>query len=330
MNNVGIIGSGFWGTAIAIQLAKNIKTVTLYTKNKIESDQINNTHINDSCFPDIKLPNNIVADNEIKNVGKEDIIVIVVPCNVFDSIIKSISPYVAKNVIIVIATKGLSKQTGNLLHESVEKSLNTQNVAVVAGPNFATEVAQNLITSMVIASKNLTLANSLAKIFTTDTITVFPSNDLITVQISSAMKNIIAIASGIIKGLNYGDNAQAFLISRAVEEIITISQKLGNLSVKTLQPEVMGDLILTATSMQSRNMRFGYNLAKSDNPERFLSEQTSLIEGINAISLIRRITNQHSLQLPISGAIIKIIKHPKDLKSYIKKMFQDIKSKTLI
>lgn len=330
MNNVGIIGSGFWGTAIAIQLAKNIKTVTLYTKSKIKSDQINNTHINDSCFPDIKLPNNIVADNDIKNVGKEDIIVIVVPCSVFDSIIKSISPYVVKNVIIVIATKGLSEQTENLLHESVEKSLNTQNVAVVAGPNLATEVAQNLITSMVIASKNLTLANSLAKIFTTDTITVFPSNDLITVQISSAMKNIIAIASGIIKGLNYGNNAQAFLISRAVEEIITISQKLGNLAVKALQPEAMGDLILTATSMQSRNMRFGYNLAKSDNPERFLSEQTSLIEGLNAISLIHRITNQHSLQLPISGTIIKIIKHPKDLKSYIKKMFQDIKSRTLI
>lgn len=329
MNNVGIIGSGFWGTAIAIQLAKKTKIVTLYTRSKSEAEKINNTHINDSCFPNITLANNIVANSDIKNINKENIVVIAVPCSVFANIVKSIALYISKDTVIVIATKGLSIEDGSLLHELVEKSLKTLNVAVIAGPNFAIEFAQNLMTSIVVASKNLTLAKSLTEIFTTDTITAFSSDDLITVQVSSAMKNVIAIASGIIKGLDYGDNAQAFLISKAIEEIVIVSQKLGAISVGPMQSEIMGDLILTTTSMQSRNMRFGYNLAKSNNPEKFLSEQTNLIEGLNAIPLIRKIANYHSLKLPISEGIIKIIQNPEDLISCIKHMFQAIRSKSL-
>ncbi|MFY9589896.1 NAD(P)H-dependent glycerol-3-phosphate dehydrogenase [Rickettsia endosymbiont of Halotydeus destructor] len=305
--NIAIYGGGSFGTALACQVARCYSNAALFLRDNDIASEINIKKTNSKYLGKIILPNNIVASTDLFNIKDFEVIIIATPSSVFEDTIKLLkASCISSNTVLLIATKGFAKNPTELLSNRIKSILLDNPVAFLAGPNLAKEIVQGLLTSATIASSDKNLADKLAASLASKFFITTTSDDIVTLQVAGAIKNIIAIKSGLYEAEAQGENARALLITEALKEISILSKALGGMQSDSdilLKPGVAGDLILTCYSRISRNARFGYELGTSRDKKKFLQEYKSLVEGREAIKLVLDFIQRYNLSLPVISSV---------------------------
>lgn len=321
MANIGIVGAGTWGIVIADLLIDNNHQVTVYARKKEQIESLEKSHVHQK-LPGIILNDKIKYTNDIKNVCEnKEIIVLAVPSTAFRNIAKEVVKYVGTNTTFVSLTKGLEDKTLYTMSEIIEDELKKNNIlndkiVVLSGPTHAEEVGKKFPSNIVSASKNINSAKYIQDIFMNQYFRVYTNQDVKGVEICAAFKNLIAIASGILTGLGFGDNVRAALITRGLAEMIRVGEKTGCMKDTFYGLAGIGDMIVTACSEHSRNFNFGKLIGKGMNVDEALKEIGMVVEGVNFIPKAIQIRDKYNLELPITSGVADIVINgakPKDI-----------------
>ena len=324
MKRIGILGSGTWGTALANLLTSIGHEVTLWSKFQEEIDDLkkNRKHRN---LPGVEINKDINFTSDIKAaVTNKDVIVIATPSIFVRETTASIKDFVSNNQIIVTVAKGVEKGTLMTTSEIIHDVLKEKDLPVVAlsGPTHAEEVAIGLPTLIVSACERIQYAEAIQDIFySNECLRVYTNQDILGVELCGALKNIIAIAAGMSDGLGYGDNAKAALITRGLREITKIGLAMGA-NINTFSGLTgIGDIVVTATSVHSRNHKAGYLLGKGYSLEDTLKEVGMVVEGLNSLEAAIELEKKYNLSLPIIDTVDKIIKGKVSVKDAVPALF---------
>lgn len=313
---ISVIGSGSWGTAAAILLAKHNYDVWLWSWQQAETDRLEKDRENKEFLPGIKFPDNINCTHDMKEAVKNAALVVtVVPSPATRSTAKALSPYIPKGQPMVNLSKGLEDSTLLRLSEVYAEEIPQARIAVMSGPSHAEEVSKGLPTTNVVASDDPELSEFVQNIFMDQTFRVYTGDDMIGVELGGALKNVIALCAGICDGLGYGDNTKAALITRGLAEISRLGIKMGAKAQTFSGLSGIGDLIVTCTSMHSRNRRAGILLGKGKNLEDTLNEIHMVVEGVNAAKSAFLLSQKYDVTMPIVTEANKILyenKNPKE------------------
>ncbi|XMB72287.1 NAD(P)H-dependent glycerol-3-phosphate dehydrogenase [Mycoplasmatota bacterium WC30] len=311
MKKIVIIGGGSWGTTLANLLIDNGNDVLIYDNNKACVNEINTSHTNVSKLGEISLPEKLKATYDLAEaVNFSDLIVLAVPTAVSRIVLKEINIYLHEKKLFCNVSKGLELVTHKRVSEIVADEINSDYIkgfVTLSGPSHAEEVILRKITSIVAASKDLKSAKIIQKIFSNQYLRVYTSNDLIGVELSGSLKNIFAIASGIVDGLGYGINTKAALITRGLVEMKRIASTFGA-ETKTLDGLVgVGDLIVTCTTKLSRNYSAGVLIGEGTDLKHTLSEINMVVEGVKTCKSAYNLSKELNLKTPIIDAIYNIL-----------------------
>lgn len=308
MEKVCILGSGSWGSALGLVLAKKGYEISMWTLNEEQANKINKTKENIDYLPGVLFPNNIRLTTDIKDAVQDSkIIVLAVPSQAIRSVAKQIKPFVNNNQILVDVAKGLEKGTGLKLSEVCGEELPNNPYVVLSGPSHAEEVAKDIPTTVVVASENLEIAQTVQDIFMTPKFRVYTNPDIVGVELGGALKNIIAFGAGICDGLGYGDNAKAALMTRGIREISRLGVAMGANASTFSGLSGIGDLIVTCTSMHSRNRRAGILIGQGKSLEETLKEVKMVVEGITATEVAYEEAKKLNVDMPITSAIYSVL-----------------------
>lgn len=308
MEKLCILGAGSWGSALGLVLAKKGYQVNMWTLSEEQAEKINRTRENIDYLPGVLFPNNITLTTDIENAIKDSkIIVLAVPSQAIRSVCKQIKTFVNDDQIIVDVAKGLEKGTGLRLSEVCEQELPNNPYVTLSGPSHAEEVAKDIPTTVVVASKDLEIAQRVQDIFMSPKFRVYTNPDIVGVELGGALKNIIAFGAGICDGLGYGDNAKAALMTRGIREIGRLGQAMGANSSTFAGLSGIGDLIVTCTSMHSRNRRAGILIGEGKNLEETLKEVKMVVEGITATEVAYEVAKDLKIDMPITNAIYSVL-----------------------
>lgn len=307
--SISILGAGSWGTALAIQVARNGCQVLLWGHHAGHMSCLSKDRENKHYLPKLPFPESLkVTDSLEEAVCFSTVMLICVPSRAFKSTLLKLKPFVNKNTQIAWATKGFDSDDGLLLHQIVNQSFpSISDTAVLSGPTFAHEVAVGLPTAITIASFNTTFSNQLASVLHNTRFRAYTSQDMVGVQVGGAVKNVLAIAAGIADGLGFGANTRAALITRGLQEIIRLGSKLGGQSDTFMGLAGLGDLILTCTDNQSRNRRFGLALGQGKNKEAVVKQIAQEIEGISSARETYLLSITHGIEMPIIEQTYKVL-----------------------
>lgn len=309
LSNIGVYGGGSWGSALACQAARKNKRVDLFLRDQNVISEILSDKTNTKYLGDIILPYNIFPSNSIEIFSEKDLIIIAVPSYAIINVIQKLHYIVKKDTILCIATKGLVGSPAMLLSDKIARIVQNPT-CFIAGPNFAQEVAKGLLTPVTIAALDIKVAQIVADNLASKNFITSVTDDIITIQIAGAVKNIIAIQSGIYDAQGYGANAKAGLITEGLREIILLSRVLGGKMSSVVEYAVVGDLTLTCYSNISRNTKFGYELFKSNHKKDFIINYPLLVEGVEAAKLIKEMIQIYNLTLPLISSIISYLENP--------------------
>lgn len=312
---ISILGSGSWSTAIAYLLSEN-HDVLLYARNPEDAKYINDNHKNKKYLKDFDLPTNIKATSNIKDLFKNRFIINGIPTQSIRSVIKQFKPYFSEDNIFVNLSKGLELETHNRISQIVKQELGEDtHYAILSGPSHAEEVIRKMPTAVVIACEDINLAKEIQLIFTNDWFRVYSSTDVIGVELGGAIKNTLAFGIGMLDGLGYGDNTKAAVITRGINEMNRLLIEF-DANPNTLNGLAgVGDLIVTSTSLNSRNYRTGLLIGKGLSMQDAISEINMVVEGIPTTKALNQLAKNHKLDLPITSEIYKILyenKNPND------------------
>ena len=296
---ISIIGAGSWGTALAIHLANNFRQISLWVYEKELCASMTRTRENAWFLPGHPLPENIHPTSSLQYAVKEQsLILLVVPTHVLRQTLFQIKPYISKDCLIISASKGIENETLLTGHQIIKDILDISS-ATISGPTFAKEVAKGIPSALLASAENLETAKQVQELFTTDKMKVFANNDLLGVEIGGALKNVIAIATGISDGLGLGLNTRAALITRGLVEISRIGTKLGAKPETFYGLTGLGDLVLTCTGDLSRNRQLGIQLGKGKTLKEITENMKMVAEGIltvkSAYSMIKKFNVQAAI-----------------------------------
>ena len=303
------MGAGSWGTALAIQAARNGNQTLLWGHlpehiASLAKDRQNKRYLADYAFPDTLE----VTDNIQQAAQFSDILLISVPSHVFKETLLKIKPFVGKNVKIAWASKGFNPETGELLHQIVANVFSAETpAAVLSGPSFAQEVAVGLPTAVTIGATQQAFADQLAQMMHSPRFRIYTTTDIISVQIGGAVKNVLAIAAGIADGLGFGANTRAALVTRGIAEILRLNTVLGGQQETLMGLAGLGDLILTCTDNQSRNRRFGIALGQGKGREQAIQEIGQEVEGISAAKETYMLAKKYGIDMPITEQTYRVL-----------------------
>lgn len=308
---IGFVGSGAWASALANVVSDNNHETVVYGINKEEIDDININHKNSKFLNDTILNSNIKAtlclDDAISN---SDIIVIAVPSHQIRNVLKQLENKLNSNPIIVNVSKGFDTQTHKGLSIVIKENINPhkiKGVVSLVGPSYASEVASRLYTAVCAVSKNKDCANIVQKVFSNSYFRVYTHDDEIGAEVGAGIKNVIALASGILQGLGYKDNSRATLITRGLAEITRYGLAHGANQKTFLGLTGIGDLFLTCSSLTSRNFSSGVEIGKADGVSDFLKNNTKTVEGIYACKIIHDSALELGIDMPITNAVYDVI-----------------------
>ncbi|AKK20558.1 NAD(P)-dependent glycerol-3-phosphate dehydrogenase [Candidatus Liberibacter africanus] len=308
MNNchkIFVIGAGAFGTALSnIIASRGHANVTLLGRNVNMIKQLEDTRINAKSLPDIKLSSLLHFSSDHTLLQEADIVLFATSSKGYGEALNFYKKWLKDCAQIVICSKGFEYHSGMLLSTYSEKVLPSHSISVLSGPGFACDIAQELPVGVILSSENIEISRRLSKILSHNSFQVYCSDDRIGVQIGGALKNVIAIASGIAKGRGFGESARAMIIVQGLSEMIKLAEAMGGRADTILGLSGIGDLILTATSEQSRNFSFGVSLGKGEQ-QNF--DQMRLVEGGIAASRVIHISKKMDLHLPIFQAISDIM-----------------------
>lgn len=320
---IGIVGAGTWGMALARMFFNYGYEITVWSALADEIIELkkNRKHKN---LPNIEIPEGIEFTTNIQDVCvNQDYILFAVPSLFVRSTAKIASQYIANNQIIVDVAKGIDSNTLITMSEIINEEIPQAVVVALSGPTHAEEVARDLPTTIVAANKDKDVAMKVQRDFSTPTLSVFTSTDIKGVEICGALKNIIALAAGILTGLGYGDNAKAALITRGLHEVQTLGVKMGCREETFSGLAGMGDLIVTATSEHSRNNRCGYLIGEGYSVKDAISQVGMVVEGVNALDAALSLTNKYEVHLPIISTVNSIINEGNNPKSIVNCLMGD-------
>lgn len=318
MKKIAVIGAGSWGTALSIVLADNGYQVNLWSHRRTQVDEINQKHSNEKYLPGIVLSEQIVGCSEIADALKGVVAVLLVtPTKAMREVLGKIRPYVDKPLLFIHGAKGIEPGTYKRVSEIIEEEIPAEKrkaVVVLSGPSHAEEVCLRHPTTVAVASLNEQAALQAQDIFFNQNFRVYTNDDIIGVEIGGALKNIIALGAGISDGLGYGDNAKAALITRGLAEIARLGVKMGANPLTFIGLAGMGDLIVTCTSVHSRNWRAGHLLGKGHNLDETLSRMGMVVEGVRTAKAAYQLARREHVEMPITTAIYQVLfenKRPK-------------------
>ena len=298
-----VLGAGSWGTALSKILACNIDDVILYTRDSDLVKEINHNNTNSKKLAGIVLPHNVKAINNYNDVQGVKTVVIVTPVKSLNAVFSNLKR--SENFDnIVLCSKGVDSDSLNFPSQTCKQYFPNANVAVLSGPNFAKEVALEKITKTQIASTNKAFTKYLQKIFKTDYFQPEISDDIVGIEVCGAIKNVIAIATGIAKGLDLGENFISSLFVSAMEEITKVVQALGGEQATVYSLAGLGDLLLTCYSLTSRNTSFGYNIAKKGQSTDL---EATTVEGYYTAKSIFNIAEKLCIKMPICSYIYNVL-----------------------
>ena len=318
MKKIAIIGSGSWGVALAIHLAKNGNKVKVWSFSEEEADLINNEK---KCkfLPNAVIPDNIECRNSYEEVIKDaDIILHVTPSKFTRDTVKQYKEFVnVKNQPIVICSKGIEKDTALTLDEVIKQEIPNVRIGALSGPSHAEEVSIGVPTVLVIASKDEEVKEIIQDAFMNEAIRIYTSNDIKGVELGGALKNIIAFCAGIASGLGFGDNTDAALITRGLVEIRKLGMALGGEKDTFYGLTGLGDLIVTCLSDHSRNRRAGKLIGQGKSIEETRQEVGMTIESIDNIEVAKALTEKLNLELPILDTVYDVLYNHLDPKEAV-------------
>ncbi|MBV4440769.1 NAD(P)H-dependent glycerol-3-phosphate dehydrogenase [Clostridium tyrobutyricum] len=316
--DICFLGAGSFGTALSIILAEKGKRVILWDRNHDLINSINSTRENKKYVKGVRLPQSIEASFDLKNTVQNCMyIVLAIPSHVIRDMCKNIRYYLRNDQIIISIAKGIEEETGKRLSEVIKEELPENEVVVISGPSHAEEVANKLPTTVVVSSENMDIARNIQDVFMTDKFRVYTNSDIRGIEIGGAVKNIIALAAGISDGIGYGDNTKAALMTRGISEISRIGVKLGGKKETFSGLTGIGDLIVTCTSMHSRNRRAGILIGKGKSAKEAVEEVGMVVEGIKACRAFYKLKNKLNVQMPITDSLYKVLFEKKDAKQVV-------------
>ncbi|MGM0420522.1 MAG: NAD(P)H-dependent glycerol-3-phosphate dehydrogenase [Bacillota bacterium] len=307
--NITVVGAGSWGTAIAVNLTRNDHEVTLYSRRKDQVDGIKKSGYNKDYFPDIKLPDLIKPTSDLTAAVKEaDIVFLSVPTSATRKMALKIKDLLKTEAIIVSTAKGIEEDRF-LTNSQIIGEICSQSVVVLSGPTHAEEVILNMPTAVVVSSRDIKTAKKVQEIMSNLRFRAYTNPDTLGVELGAAVKNIIALASGISAGLSYGDNAIAALITRGLSEIRRFGAELGARKTTFAGLSGLGDLVVTCTSQHSRNRRFGYKIGQGLSKEEAAKEVGQVVEGIKTTRALIQAKKLGKIEaeMPITEEIYEVL-----------------------
>lgn len=308
---VAVIGAGSWGTALSLVLADNGHEVRLWGHNENHIEEINKTHINSKYLPGVQLPESIIGYASLKEaLDGIEIIVLAVPTKAIREVIQQMLGFRVEPLTVVHVSKGIEPDTLLRISEIIEQEMPEpvrKDVVVLSGPSHAEEVSLRHPTTVTASSKNMEAANKIQDLFINNNFRVYTNPDIIGVEIGGALKNIIALAAGISDGLGYGDNAKAALITRGLAEIARLGTKMGANPLTFSGLTGIGDLIVTCTSVHSRNWRAGNLLGKGQSLEEVLDNMGMVVEGVRTTKAAYQLSQKYEVSMPISAVLYNVL-----------------------
>lgn len=308
VHNIVTVGAGAWGTALAVQLARNGVATQLWSRRPEHVDAMQQEGENSRYLAGVALPQNLLPGSDLENMIRQhrDILV-AVPSSAFQATLSTIKPWLRCDARIIWATKGFESNSGAFLHEVANDVLPDVPTAVLSGPSFAAELGKGLPTAVTIASQNEDWLNDAVGFFHGGNLRVYSSEDMVGVQLGGAVKNVMAIAAGISAGMQYGSNARAAMITRGLAEIMRLGERLGAERETLMGLSGVGDLVLTCTDALSRNYRFGLAIGSGVDQSTAKAEINQVIEGAETAKVILQVAKRAEVELPICDVVYQVL-----------------------
>ncbi len=311
--NIAIIGSGVFGIANAISLSSNKNNkIIMWTESDESLNRIESSRSKYELLGGIKIPKSIKFTTSYEEVLKNaDIVLIMTSAKFIDSVAKNMKPYINNNMTFIIGSKGIEQNTCRFVHEVFKDNIHTKNLGVISGPSFAIDIANLEPTALACATKNTKVFNKVKKAYKDTNIKLRRSKDLIGTELSGSIKNVVAIASGMLEGLGYKESTRAFLITESLHDIKELIYGLGGSKKSILSYAGVGDLLLTATSTKSRNYSFGILLATNKKKANKYLEETT-VEGYYTLKSIYSLIKKKKVSMPLIDLIYRIVIYDED------------------
>jgi glycerol-3-phosphate dehydrogenase (NAD(P)+) len=303
---IGVIGGGAWGTALAQVLCMNDKDVIMWAREPEVIDSIRTTRENTPYLSGIKLHDSLKITDSITEAAEADILLMVTPAQYLRSTLTAIKGQVDSKPI-VLCSKGIELESGLMLSQVVQEETPKAHVAVMTGPTFAREIARGLPSGVTIAAEDKDIAHELVENLGCRTLRPYATDDLIGAQIGGAIKNVMAIACGIVAGNKLGDSARAALLTRGISEMSRLTSAMGAQKTTLMGMCGIGDLMLTCSSMQSRNYSLGVMLGEGRVLTDIMDERKSVTEGVHTAKALMTLANNNAVEMPIAETIYDIL-----------------------
>ena len=302
---ITVAGSGGWGTALAISLCQNGHDVTLWSHNPEKARQMEQTRFN-PMLRDVLLPDALRISGDPKCVRDCPVVVIACPSFPIRSVCRMVAPWLMPEAVMVSVTKGIEPDTLMRMSQVVEQETGRQTVALT-GPSHAEEVARNIPTGCLAAHPDKQLAELIQDIFMSETFRIYTSPDIVGAELGGALKNVIALCAGVCDGMGYGDNSKAMLMTRGLTEIARLGRAMGAEKETSAGLSGVGDLIVTCTSMHSRNRRAGILIGQGKSPEEAMQEVGAVVEGYYAAKSAWLLAQHQGVDMPIVQAAYSVL-----------------------
>ncbi len=304
---VGLLGGGSWGTTVASLTARNCPT-KIWARNTKTVDEINQYHRNEKYLPGANLPQSLKASHSIKDTVKDaDVIVMGIPAQHFRQVLKDARPHIRPWVPIISLSKGLEVGTMMRMTEIIETEMEGHPAGVLTGPNLAKEIVKGQAAASVIAMVDDTIARKLQKVFKTGLFRVYTNDDVIGCELGGALKNIIAIATGMGDGSGAGENTRAAIITRGLAELSRLGIAMGGQPATFAGLAGMGDLVATCSSEKSRNRTVGYQLGLGRKIADIIEEMAEVAEGVKTAKVVMELAEKYNINMPIATEVYKVL-----------------------
>jgi glycerol-3-phosphate dehydrogenase (NAD(P)+) len=302
-----VIGAGSWGTALAMQMARN-GTTYLWGRNKQHIQEMQALRTNETYLPGIKFPTKLILEFDLKKaISQSEAILVVSPSHAFAEILNKIKPLIGDRPL-AWASKGFEPGSGRFLHEVAQDILGKQKpIALVTGPSFAQDVAQGKPTLVTVASTHNDFAHEVAHALHNDKFRVYLSDDIIGAELGGAVKNVLALATGICDGMQLGDNTRAAILTRGMAEMMRLGKAMNCQTETLMGLSGLGDLVLTCTGDLSRNRRMGLALGRGQTIEQAKKDIGQVVEGIGTADEVIRLAKKYNVDMPISEHVWKVV-----------------------
>ena len=308
MAKVGIIGAGSWGTALALVLHDNGHEITMWSLQQSDVDSLRETGENPRFLPGVKLPADLRYTADLAEAARgKDYLVMVVPSHAMRGVTENLQGLAEPQTMFVSAAKGFDVQTHSRMSELLAEAFPHNRVAVLSGPSHAEEVSRKIPTAIVAASADKEAMHAVQELFSNGYMRVYANPDVVGVELGGALKNIIALASGICYGQGFGDNTEAAVLTRGLTEIVRLGVKLGAAEATFYGLSGMGDLVVTCGSRHSRNRTAGIMLGQGKKLADVQREMGMVVEGINAAGIAYKLAQENGVEMPITECIYRLL-----------------------